>query len=678
MLFANKSRPQRSRLPISLLVGLLISVLLMALSFTYTAIQSQRYAQYINITDGFQILTLQLLKHSTEANKAHERSFTFLENSRNEFDHNIQLLYLGDENLPATPTETTASLQSLRTHWREYSSYVEQILSTEGVVRLQNEFVTGINEIMPDLIDFSDKVAQELINKQAHKRQIYLASRQLMLGQRIATNVNRLLISNAFAVKSAEQLQKDTTEFGKVLFGLLGGDKNLRLDRVRQNDVRDQLDQLLLIYETVDIMVGRILDKTPTLFKIHDAAEKLVNLTDGMTDAIGVLSQQYKDLQDELNTVRLIGFIMGFFSVIILVLLTMKLNISTRNQLNIEAIKNQRTQKAILTLLDEIAPIANGDLRVKATVSEEVTGAIADAINFTIDALRELVSTIDQMAREVHSSAEDTQIMSTHLTRASEQQSRQIEVVNHHIDAIADKMTMVSLNARESVNIAQQAMKTANKGNLVVQETIKSMHVIVDDIRDSSTRIKRLGETSQEIGDIVELINDIAEQTNILALNAAIKASTAGDGGVAFSGIADEVQQLAEQVAQATQKIESLVNNIQLDTAKAVESMEQSTGDVLSGTKLAETAGDSLRHMEGVSAQLSEFIHNVAEAAIQLNAQAEETRQNMAKIKNVAKQNVAGTRQAAKLAGVLAEKAGQQIKGLENFILPDQDSDKKT
>lgn len=664
-------------MPVTLLAGLLLSVLVMAISLAWSAWQSTRFNQYINHTDRLQILTLKLVTYGTEASQSKSSAFTFLQDSHDQFQHHLDILLHGDANLAPSPSSVAPALHQLENKWHEYSANSILISRSEGVIRLLNEFVVAINEIMPDLIKVTDNVAEGLINNNAQKRQIYLASRQLMLGQRIATNVNRLMIGTKFSKVSAKQFTDDTKEFGEVLYGLVSGDKKLGLKRLRDEKLRDELDQLLLIYETVDILVKRIMEKGPDLFRVQETAQLLVSQSEGLISSISALSTQYKAEQQSLNNIRYFGFFMGAIVVVFLILLTFRLNKNTHIQLQLEATKNRRTEDAILRLLDEIAPVAQGDLRAQATVGEEITGAIADAINFTIEALRELVSTIDEMARDVHTSAEDTQVMALQLSRSSEKQAGQIEDVNSNVQNIAERIANVSERAVESVNIAQRAVQNAETGNLAVKETIRGMHVIVDDIRESSQRIKRLGETSQEIGDIVNLINDIAEQTNILALNAAIKASSAGQGGSTFTNVADEVQQLADRVAQSTQKIESLVTNIQLDTAKAVESMEQSTGDVLAGVKLAETAGNALTRMESVSSHLAEFISNVSQAATELNQLASQTRQAMTSIKQITQQNLAGTRQTAKLAGGLAQKAKEQIKSLEAFTLPSQEHHKK-
>jgi twitching motility protein PilJ len=270
--------------------------------------------------------------------------------------------------------------------------------------------------------------------------------------------------------------------------------------------------------------------------------------------------------------------------------------------------ENQRNQSAILRLLDELGDLADGDLTVQATVSEDFTGAIADSINYSIDQLRQLVSTINQTAVQVSSAAaQETQSTAMHLAEASEHQAQEIAGASAAVNEMAVSIDQVSANAAESAVVADRSVAIAHKGADVVQRSIEGMDTIREQIQETSKRIKRLGESSQEIGDIVSLINDIADQTNILALNAAIQASMAGEAGRGFAVVADEVQRLAERSASATKQIEQLVKTIQSDTNEAVISMEQTTSEVVRGARLAQDAGVALEEIQSVSRNLGGF-----------------------------------------------------------------------
>ena len=303
----------------------------------------------------------------------------------------------------------------------------------------------------------------------------------------------------------------------------------------------------------------------------------------------------------ELDLIQLVGVGFGGAAVLLIIIGGILLLKDARKREESALENNRRNQRAILRLLDEMANLADGDLTVHATVTEDITGAIADSVNFTIDALRTLVTTINSTASEVSHSTEKTQHTATELAQASNKQAREIASASAAVTDMAESMSAVSSDADNSVKVAQQSVDIAQKGAQVVRGTISSMENIRETIQETSKRIKRLGESSQEIGDIVGLITEIADQTNILALNAAIQASTAGDAGRGFAVVADEVQRLAERAGNATKQIEGLVNTIQADTNEAVKSMEMSTAGVVSGASMAEDAGVALKEIETVS-----------------------------------------------------------------------------
>lgn len=333
---------------------------------------------------------------------------------------------------------------------------------------------------------------------------------------------------------------------------------------------------------------------------------------------------------------------------------------------------NEQNQAAILRLLDELADLADGDLTTTATVSEDFTGAIADSVNFTIDQLRRLVSRINTTAVKVSSAAQGTQQTALHLAEASDHQAQEIAGASAAINEMAVTIDQVSANASESSAVAERSVSIANNGAKVVQNTINGMDTIREQIQDTSKRIKRLGESSQEIGDIVSLINDIADQTNILALNAAIQASMAGDAGRGFAVVADEVQRLAERSAAATKQIEALVKTIQTDTNEAVISMEQTTSQVVNGARLAQDAGVALEEIEGVSANLAELIQNISNAARQQASSAGHISNTMNVIQEITSQTSAGTNATAQSIGELADMALDLRESVAGFTLPDE------
>ncbi len=336
----------------------------------------------------------------------------------------------------------------------------------------------------------------------------------------------------------------------------------------------------------------------------------------------------------------------------------------------VQSQQNERNQQAILRLLDELGSLADGDLTVEATVTEDITGAIADSINYAIEKLRELVATINETAIMVDSAAKQTENTATHMARAADNQGLEINAATESIVSMAASIEEVSGNAERSSDVARHSVEVAHKGGEAVRRTIDGMNTIRETIQDTSKRIKRLGESSQEIGNIVELINDIAEQTNILALNASIQASMAGEAGRGFAVVADEVQRLAERSTNATKQIEVLVRTIQADTNEAVVSMERSTTDVVGGALLAENAGAALDEIEQVSNQIANLVQNISGSARQQASSAADVTRRTTKLKEISGQTGKATTATAAAISKLSELASQLRQTVAGFTLP--------
>lgn len=366
------------------------------------------------------------------------------------------------------------------------------------------------------------------------------------------------------------------------------------------------------------------------------------------------------------------GLLIAMIGMILVILVAWMIIRDARNRLTVQARQNAQNQEAILTLLDELADLADGDLRVHASVTENFTGAIADSINFAIDQMRGLVANINRISVQVASAADETQSTARSLAQAADNQAREIDAATEAVNQMASSIDEVSTNAAESATVAERAVEIAGKGGVVVRNTIGGMDRIRGQIQETSKRIKRLGESSQEIGDIVSLINDIADQTNILSLNAAIQASMAGDAGRGFAVVADEVQRLAERASAATKQIGALVKAIQSDTNEAVISMEQTTTEVVEGARLAQDAGVALEEIEGVSQSLAELIQNISDTARQQAATAGQISNTMTVIQEITSTTSASSEATARSIGELANMASQMRRSVEGFKLPEQ------
>lgn len=330
-------------------------------------------------------------------------------------------------------------------------------------------------------------------------------------------------------------------------------------------------------------------------------------------------------------------------------------------------------QRAVQKLMTEIADVASGDLTVEAEVSNDFTGSLADAVNFMILQLRAIVSNVHDATMQVSSSANEIQITTEYLSRGGDEQANQILETSAAIDEIASSIQQVADNASQSLSVAEQARVTARKGTEAVSDTIKGMDRIRDQVQETAKRIKRLGESSQEIGDIIKLISDIADRTSILALNASIQAAMAGEAGRGFAVVAEEVERLSERSNEATRKVASLIKTIQTTTAEAVAAMEESTREVVEGSNLTLTAGSALSEIDSVSNRLAEIIQSIAFSVKQQARGSEALSKSMGQISQVTQQTAAGTREAAQSVSDLARLADELRNSVSTFKLPHSD-----
>ena len=329
--------------------------------------------------------------------------------------------------------------------------------------------------------------------------------------------------------------------------------------------------------------------------------------------------------------------------------------------------ENTRNQDAILRLMNEMGSLADGDLTTKATVSEDITGAIADSVNLTVGELRTLVSGVNKTADEVTNGAAGASVVSQRLLTTASSQSEELRKAGDSVELMTQSIGEVSKSAGQSAEVARQSLVTAERGSQAVQNSIKSMNQIRDQIQETSKRIKRLGESSQEIGEIVELISDITEQTNVLALNAAIQAATAGEAGRGFAVVAEEVQRLAERSSEATKQIGAIVKAIQADTQDAVAAMEKSTQGVVEGAQLSDAAGSALSEIDTVTKELAERIQNIAVSTEMQVDISREVAKSMHNSLTLTREATMGTNETAATIKELAARARQLKASVSRF-----------
>lgn len=652
---------------------LIVSVVLLFANFAYLNQQAEYDKQYIGHAGELRLLSQGIAKNAVEAAAGKPEAFSLLKSEREDFEQRWAWLSNGnpETGLPASPEAVSTDMQTLGSDWQRLRDSADSILASQQTVLSLHQVAETLAETIPQLQAEYEEVVDILLENNASPDQVAVAQRQTLLAERILAAVNKVLAGAEDSVQAADSFGRDASLFGRVLKGMHEGNPAMGITKVTDAEAITRLNEISELFAFVSGSVDEILETSPQLFQVRESANNIFVVSQKVLEDTTTLATDFENLADSRTFNTLAGYVLGLLALASIMLMALILVRDTRARLAETAEKNDRNQTAILRLLDEIGDLADGDLTVQATVTEDFTGAIADSINYSIDQLRDLVETINQTAVQVAAAAQETQATAMHLAEASEHQAQEIAGASAAINEMAVSIDQVSANAAESAAVAERSVAIANKGNEVVQNTISGMDNIREQIQDTSKRIKRLGESSQEIGDIVSLINDIADQTNILALNAAIQASMAGDAGRGFAVVADEVQRLAERSSAATKQIEALVKTIQTDTNEAVISMEQTTTEVVRGARLAQDAGVALEEIEKVSRSLAALIQNISNAARQQSSSAGHISNTMYVIQEITTQTSSGTTATARSIGNLAKMASDMRKSVSGFTLPE-------
>ncbi len=592
---------------------------------------------YLSAAGQLRTLSQQMAKAAHLALSGSPAGFAELRESRNRLTILLDRLTLGGDvdetNLPPTASSVRPALDLARAEWEK---------SDKGVVLLINEekALTALNKLA---IEFNGKSARLAELSET------AGGRLPLMVERTGRLINQLAATTALDESVVIQLGKDLATTQELAAG--------------------KSEEFVAALKGVQQQYSLIATDIKVLAQAKAAGNRIVAENKLLTDATDKLRQAYAEDADKQSSSTLAIVVFGLMATGVLVLMVLVFNEDVAAQreeadaqrLEAEASKDA-TQEAILRLMNEMGDLADGDLTIRATVTEDVTGAIADSVNYTIEELSVLVKRINDAAARVTVASETAQQTSAELLAATEQQSQEIQEASTAVLAMAQSMNTVSGNALESARVARRSLDAAGKGTAAVTNSISGMNDIRQQIQETSKRIKRLGESSQEIGEIVELISDITEQTNVLALNAAIQAASAGEAGRGFTVVAEEVQRLAERSGEATKQIAAIVKTIQTDTQDAVSAMENSTRGVVDGAKLSDAAGQALDEISSVSTSLAQLIETISSDTQQQAAIATRVANNMQHILGITEQTTAGTKQTAVSIGELAELA-VELKG---------------
>ncbi|WP_430544369.1 methyl-accepting chemotaxis protein [Xanthomonas euvesicatoria] len=621
-----------------------------------------------------QVLSQQLANQGREAVSGDAKAFAAFKETKGRIDSTVSEL----DGRYGQESSIASSMAQLKATWVPLSKNADQVIASEPAVLGLAGNAERFSGSVPQLQAQLNEVVRAMTVSGAPASQIYNTLQQVVVAGTMARRVTEMRAGGANAAASGDALARDSVVFTQMLEGLRTGNEELGIAAVRNPAALSALEQSQAQWTTMKKDVDAILASSRNLFAAQSSAAALTAGSGKMLEDSKKLFDAFSAFGSVRDTRLFPNFWLGVVSGLVALLAIIgfvwsSVRVRTREQdvrYQSQVEFNSRNQQAIMRLLDEISSLGEGDLTVKASVTEDMTGAIADAINYAVDELRHLVTTINDTSAKVAVSTQETQATAMQLAEAAGQQANQITTASERISEIAASIEQVSRNSTESAEVAQRSVVIAAEGAGVVRETIQGMDQIRDQIQETSKRIKRLGESSQEIGSIVELINDISEQTNILALNAAVQAASAGEAGRGFAVVADEVQRLAERTSSATRRIEGLVQTIQADTNEAVSSMEQTTSEVVSGARLAEDAGTALTEIERVSNALNNLIKNISIAAHQQSAAATDITQTMGVIRQITSQTSQGAEQTAESIGNLAQLAADLRRSVADFKLP--------
>ncbi len=671
---------QQQRVLGGLTIGGLVGLVLITIISQNAANQ---VATQVSVSGQALMQSQRLAKSVSQALIGSPQAFPEVKESASVLARNVRALARGDDALEVQPAAAAVqpAIEPLLPLVDRAEKNAATVLAQQQILTQVGQALRTINRQSSDLLEIAETIASLKLQQNASPAEISAAGQLVMLTQRIGKSANEFLTMEGVSPEAVFLLGKDLNSFREIAQGLLDGSPELRLPGTKDEQTKERLQALMELYEQTRTQAGAILGNLQGLVSAREAQAAIVADSEPLRKGLESVQEQlsgragFGPLNVALLLITVAMALLGIGGLIYVYLQDQRQRAWIAEQQRLEAERqeqeakrvNDATQAAILRLMNELQTVAEGDLTQQATVTEDITGAIADSVNYTVEELRNLVAQVQSTVTRVAETTQQVEATSTELLAASTEQLREIRDTGESVLQMASRINEVSAQAQQSAQVARQSLQAAEQGLQAVQNAIGGMNAIREQIQETSKRIKRLGESSQEIGEITELISNITEQTNVLALNAAIQAASAGEAGRGFSVVAEEVQRLAERSADATRQIAALVKTIQTDTQDAVAAMERSTQGVVEGAKLSDAAGTALVEIDRVSRRLAELIEQISEQASREAESANVVAGNIQHIFAVTEQTGEGTRSTAQLVRELSKTAEELRQSVARF-----------